>query len=238
MSVKERAISYKPWRKATPFWVRPCVLYGALSLPGTLLAGCAHPVSTTAPGPITPPPAPAPPPALAPVVMTTYTPYQPMAPGQQTRSFSLLNITPGDNSVPAPGGPPFPAPPGGSPVAQGRVSLDDYQFHITPDGAGGSVLDGSVSVHNHGPYDITNFQVSLREAGRLYALIAPGAGHAVAPSQGTVYTVHAAVPLSMDALKTGKSFLLEAQIDGPPGLATDEESGTTVTSTVPGPPRP
>ncbi len=154
--------------------------------------------------------------------------------GQQTKAFPLDRITPGDNAAPLAGGASAPSQ---APLAQGQVSLDDYQFHITPDGAGGSVLDGSASVHNHGPYDITDFQVSLRESGRLYALIPPGGGHFIPPAQGTVYTIHAAVPLSMDQLKTGKSFLLEAQLNGPPGLATDEESGTTVLSTVPTPTR-
>jgi hypothetical protein len=119
----------------------------------------------------------------------------------------------------------------------GRVSLDDYFFHINPDGAGGSMLDGSVSVHDHGPYDITDFQVSLREAGRLYLLVQRGPGHRIGPAQATVYTIHAAVPLPPDQLKSGKSFFLEAQLDGPPGLATDEESGTTTVNTLPAPPR-
>lgn len=174
--------------------------------------------------------------APAPLVLTSYQSYQPLPPGQQTKSLPLGNITPGDNSVPAVGGPSSPAPPSRFPVAQGHVSLDDYDFRVTPDGAGGSVLDGSASVHNHGPYDITNFQVSLREGGRLYVLIAPGGNHQIGPAQGTVYNIRAAVPLPMDRLKTGKSFLLEAQLDGPPGLATDEESGRTTLSTVPGAP--
>jgi len=206
-----------------------------VSLPGILLAGCSRsaPQATPAPGTASPVNEPAPP---APLVLTSYPSYQPLPPGQQTKSFPLENITPGDNSVPAAGAPSSPAPPGRSPVAQGHVSLDDYDFRVTPDGAGGSVLDGSASVHNHGPYDITNFQVSLREGGRLYVLIAPGGNHQIGPAHGTVYNIRAAVPLPMDQLKTGKSFLLEAQLDGPPGLATDEESGTTTLSTVPGAP--
>lgn len=212
------------------------------TLPVLLLTGCSHPVAKTGAVPRAPPPAPAPvpsapvPSAPAPIVLTTYPAHQSLPPGRQTRSLPLTAITPGDNSVPVAGGPP-PGAQGQTVIAQGRVSLDGYQFRITPDGAGGSTLDGSATVHNHGPYDITDFQVSLREGGRLYVLIPPGGGHQISPAQGTLYTIHSAVPLSVDQLKTGKSFLLEAQLDGPPGLATDEETGTTVFDTAPGPPR-
>lgn len=166
--------------------------------------------------------------------MTSYPSYRPLSAGRQTKAFPLSSLTPGDNNTPLPNQS-QPAQPGpANPIAQGQVSLDDYQFQIKSDGAAGSVLDGSASVHNHGPYDITDFQVSLREAGRLYVLIPPGGSHQVRPAQGTVYVIHAAVPLTLDQLKTGKSFLLEAQLDGPPGLAMDEESGTTTLSTGPG----
>jgi len=196
-----------------------------------LLSGCAHSGSSPASGPAAPvlntPPVSAP----APIVMTSYPAYRPLSAGPQTKAFALSSLTPGDNTTPLPNQN-QPAQPGAaSPIAQGQVSLDNYQFQIKPDGAGGSVLDGSASVHNHGPYDITDFQISLREAGRLYVLIPPGGNHQLRPAQGTVYVIHAAVPLTLDQLKTGKSFLLEAQLNGPPGLAMDEESGTTTLST-------
>ncbi len=212
------------------------VLCSIGSLAGIILTGCSHSAPKAALTPATPPPIISPPvSAPVPMILTSYPAYRPLSSGQETKSLLLQNTTPGDNSVPAASMPPYSAQ-SRSPIAQGRVSLDDYQFHITPDNAGGSILDGSVSVHNHGPYDITDFQVSLREGGILYVLIPPGAGHQIGPSQGTVYTIHSAVPLSMEQLKAGKSFLLEAQLDGPPGLATDEESGTTTLSTVPGMP--
>lgn len=207
-------------------------------MPAMLFVGCAHPAAKAVAVPSAPDPGTAPTPsAPAPIVMAgaSYPTYQPLPPGRQTKSLSLGNTTPGDNSVPASGSPQASNAPSQSAVAQGQVSLDDYQFQILPDGAGGSVLDGSASVHNHGPYDITDFQVSLREGGRLYVLVPPGGGHQISPAQGTMYNIHAAVPLPMEQLKTGKIFLLEAQLDGPPGLATDEESGTTTLSTVPQP---
>lgn len=138
--------------------------------------------------------------------------------------------------APTPGqGPTLPPEPGPRPLPreEGHAHLGNASLHVVNDGSGHETCVGRVLIVNDGPYNVADFRLSLKVNGLAYVL---------APYEGTVdlpmpiVSRHIAPGGSLDVpvMTTGyyssysvygmKSVVLNASLDGPPGVVTDEAS--------------
>jgi hypothetical protein len=103
-----------------------------------------------------------------------------------------------------------------------KVDVPDFSFRQRE---GSLDFEGQVLVRNLGPFPVMDFQVILLTADRgIVTLIPPTrqTGQAlIAPHEGKMYSFRGSLlkPADLSAAR----LRVEAQIDGPPGLMTEEE---------------
>ncbi|GBC95435.1 hypothetical protein HRbin16_01224 [bacterium HR16] len=197
------------------------------------------PQSVTRNVPLSPPPSAAPAPS-APVLMV----YQPLLPGVIMKQYPPPIARYNDGSqyyiVENPQGEPelVPVDPQQpAPIQEGKVILKDADASVFKAG-NATILKGTATVLNVGPYDVTDFQVCIRLNNVLHVLV-PAASHAprmvsaasrhLKPSTASVVPFRVTLPYTLVMEQTSASFYLEAQIDGPPGLVRDEVESVRIT---------
>ncbi len=222
------------------------------SAPPVANAPASAPLSTTTPSmpsnipqnvtrnvPLSPPPSAAPAPS-APFLMV----YQPLLPGVIVKQYPPPIARYNDGSqyyiVENPQGEPelVPVDPQQpAPIQEGRVILKDADASVFKAGSA-TILKGTATVLNAGPYDVTDFQVCIRLNNVLHVLV-PAASHApqmvsaasrhLKPSTASVVPFRVTLPYTLVMEQTSVSFYLEAQMDGPPGLVQDEVKSVRIT---------
>ena len=216
---------------------RLAVLAATSLLSAAAITGCGHPPNPIASVPTLTAPEIVPPtvavaiaPAVAPPSQTVQTPplWTPLQPGLYSTVADAE--APPESSAAGAGTAPVSAEPSREP----NIRLGDFHLGIAALGVGRSRVSGSVRVDNFGPYNVTDFQVSLYSlrSGRSYTLmpaqsIAPyyrgPHGHPIPIRQGELQTFDVAVVLPPGEVDGGVNLQIEARIDGPPGLYVHRE---------------
>jgi hypothetical protein len=118
-----------------------------------------------------------------------------------------------------------------APVQQGHAGLRDVGMKVDESVPNVTILRGTVQVVNEGPYDITGLQVSVRQNQQHYVVaptttgdnaFGPGIKLPIKPGTLAALNIQVRLPFRFDPEQKIATLVMEAQIDGPPGLVTYE----------------